>query len=288
MDENTEYIEEAMEMLHGTPVVEFQPPSDTVIRDEDGQYHTTKTPAWVKFSTAFRSELARVKGAALSVYVCLGLHVNSKGKAWPSIATICKETGYESEAVTRAIKTLKRLGLVRAEYRAGTSNQYTPTHVAYGKNSTPPQNTTPLQKRKAVPPKSEMAVPPKSENKEEPLEAEPKKKNHLPAAANAGRESVYKLAVEIANVCGMDFQANKGRLLREARLLEKATPSPTPELIRESFSGAASFWASDWRGAKGQRPTPATIREVWGRLLSTPEASEVEFNKYNGYYNYVE
>lgn len=65
----------------------------------------------------------------------------------------------------------------------------------------------------------------------------------------------------------MDLEANKGRLMREAGILSKANPPATPELLKEHYNGSEnSYWQSqDWRGKKGQHPTPANVRETWGK-----------------------
>lgn len=79
--------------------------------------------------------------------------------------------------------------------------------------------------------------------------------------------TLYSIAQAIADVCNIQLEANKGRMMREAKLLSKASPPPTVELIKQHYNGNKSaFWKStDWRGRKGQRPTPSSIRETWGQ-----------------------
>lgn len=81
------------------------------------------------------------------------------------------------------------------------------------------------------------------------------------------KENLYPLAQALAEACKVDISANKGRLLREAKTLSRATPPATPELIKEHYNGNPSaFWkARDWRGQKGQYPTLSAIRETWGQ-----------------------
>lgn len=83
------------------------------------------------------------------------------------------------------------------------------------------------------------------------------------------RESgnLYPLAELLSEICHMPLQANKGRLMREAKLVAQLEPPPTPELLREHYNGRPDcFWrSSDWRGKKGENPTPHAIRETWGQ-----------------------
>jgi hypothetical protein len=81
------------------------------------------------------------------------------------------------------------------------------------------------------------------------------------------KPSLEPLASALAEVCHMDFKPNKGRLFREAKLLSDATPPATPDLLREHYNGRSDcFWRkSDWRGQKGQDPSPDAIRTTWGQ-----------------------
>ena len=105
------------------------------------------------------------------------------------------------------------------------------------------------------------------------------------------KEELYPLARALSEVCHIDLKANRGRLFREAKQLSTATPLPTPELILAQYNGSPSaFWKStDWRGKKGQLPTPAAIRETWGQwqvssapaYASTTEEIQAEFARMN-------
>ena len=66
---------------------------------------------FIKFDVAFREEqLAELKGAPLSVFICLALHMNEDGECWLSNNRIMKETGYGKEAVVEAKKFLVNQG----------------------------------------------------------------------------------------------------------------------------------------------------------------------------------
>lgn len=95
-------------------------------------------------------------------------------------------------------------------------------------------------------------------------------KTKAPASRNPGKRdtpNLFPLAQALADVCRMPLEANRGRLFSEAKLLAKVAPPPTPELLKEYYNGRADCWwrSEDWRGQKGQDPTPPAIRETWGK-----------------------
>ena len=74
---------------------------------------------FVKLAVTFRDTmLAKLKGPPLSVFLCVALHCNQEMEAWPSIATIARETGYSKQAVIEATRTLtEELHLLERETR---------------------------------------------------------------------------------------------------------------------------------------------------------------------------
>jgi len=78
---------------------------------------------YIRLKTAFRQRaLAELKGAPLSVFLSLALHLDADSMASPGIETIMRETGYSRRAVCSALAKLESLGLVtkRARYHAAT------------------------------------------------------------------------------------------------------------------------------------------------------------------------
>lgn len=124
---------EAMAMLTGHPIVEFEPAADVILRDESGEYKRSKSLPWIKLSLAFGDELEKCKGAPLSVFLCICMHVNENGHAWPGIRKICQRTGYSNDAVISAVRKLKDIGLIKVIPRKGRSTIYAPLFAAYGK-----------------------------------------------------------------------------------------------------------------------------------------------------------
>lgn len=98
-------------------------------------------------------------------------------------------------------------------------------------------------------------------------------------------DSLFPIVEAISRVCRMDIKANKGKLFKESQALMKATPTPTPELIEQNYNGnSAAFWrAHDWRGQKGEPPTPAAIRQTWGQWANYSSAPAVKMFDHAAY-----
>ena len=81
----------------------------------DGQGHAlTWSDFYIKFKVAFRkSALRRLKGAKLSVFLCLALHVDRDGIAHPGVEAIMSETGYGRATVCSALAELESIRLIR-------------------------------------------------------------------------------------------------------------------------------------------------------------------------------
>ena len=99
------------EPLTQGPILEAVREERTSLHD-DGQA-LTWTDFYIKLKVAFRKRaLAQLKGAKLSVFLCLALHVDRDGIAHPGIESIMRETGYGRTTVCSALDELVELGLV--------------------------------------------------------------------------------------------------------------------------------------------------------------------------------
>lgn len=84
---------------------------------DDGEQEVKKS-FYIKLYGKFREvHLGQLKGPALPVFLCLALHSNEEGYSWPSIALICKETGYRRDAVFKALKYLVGLKFIKRVQR---------------------------------------------------------------------------------------------------------------------------------------------------------------------------
>jgi DNA-binding MarR family transcriptional regulator len=72
----------------------------------------------VQLSVRFREkQLGQLKGPILAVFLCIALHINEKGQAWPSIKLIGKETGYNKDTVYKCLSSLERMGYINRVQR---------------------------------------------------------------------------------------------------------------------------------------------------------------------------
>ena len=64
---------------------------------------------FAKMDVAFRGYLHLLKGAHLGVFLAIALPGNEDGWAWPSYATMARETGYSEDTIRRALAHLCKL-----------------------------------------------------------------------------------------------------------------------------------------------------------------------------------
>ena len=93
------------------PTIVIHKGEEFYLTDTGNQDRTTKT--FVKFSVKFREQqLAQLKGAPLSVFICLALHIAENGSCFPSVSLICKESGYNRDTVFDSLKKLEFMGYI--------------------------------------------------------------------------------------------------------------------------------------------------------------------------------
>jgi DNA-binding transcriptional ArsR family regulator len=97
------------------------------------------TEVYVKIKVAFRQKALRLlKGAKLSCFICIGLHIDEKGECYPSIDTIVRETGYSRPTVCSALDELVELGFIEKTRRKGETTLYlVKGYIWYGSESKP-------------------------------------------------------------------------------------------------------------------------------------------------------
>lgn len=289
MSKDTEYIDEGVALLRGVPAVEFQPPADVIVADESGELHHAKSQAWVKFSTAFRAVLPKLKGAPLSVFVSIGLHVNDGGRAWPSINTLCSETGYSNKAVSEAIKTLKREGVIKAMRRKGSSTVYLPVYFSYGKNSTPPLNYI------VPPPKTTLVPPPKTTLKEEPEKKNQEAEGGADKPRKAGEPKPRKQNATFDAIAGVCAPTDEG-LKKEyvslnggwiARIAANGVAKFAPEQIARWYGAGGWWYTVRCKGMDNPpRPTPESIKKTISLAAEwdVRQASSIKQDETGGFY----
>lgn len=130
--------ENGLVMAGMKPVVQFERPSEQ-IAEYEGRYEIVKSLGWIKFSTAFRDGmLAKLKGAKLSIFISICLHLNESGESFPGIETIANETGYNRDTIMMAISEMEEIsGLLKVLRERGKVNHYRPAFAARGKANIP-------------------------------------------------------------------------------------------------------------------------------------------------------
>ena len=90
--------------------------------------------------------------------------------------------------------------------------------------------------------------------------------NLLTAKKSQVRDPVlFDIAAALSQVSGIDLEANKARIFREAKELLKAK-GVTPEKIIEDY-GKGGLWCQvDFRGRGGSPPAINQVRATWGAL----------------------
>ena len=78
----------------------------------------------------------KLRGAPLSTYLTLALHMNWDGESFPSLETLSRETGYSVKQAKRALHFLKERGFITpVRARRGHSTVYQVNHwFSIGKN----------------------------------------------------------------------------------------------------------------------------------------------------------
>ena len=95
-------------------------PEPTIKIFNGNEYYITETGEQgkhsrvsVQLSVGFRDkQLRQLKGPILGVFLCIALHINEKGIAWPSIKLIAKLTGYNKDTVCKCIASLELMGFL--------------------------------------------------------------------------------------------------------------------------------------------------------------------------------
>ena len=75
----------------------------------------------------------------------------------------------------------------------------------------------------------------------------------------------------LAEVCQVDLRVpgEWARCKKPLQALYHATVRPTPALIRQHYGTAGGYWyASDFRGKKGEAPEPHFVQNTWGKATS--------------------
>ncbi len=85
---------------------------------------------WIKLSTAFITQLRRLKGAKALVWLAIALRINEEHVSFPSIARICEDTGYSNREVIDTLRELEESGFLTIRRGDHKYNTYRVNHSA--------------------------------------------------------------------------------------------------------------------------------------------------------------
>lgn len=143
MEDQAEYITEAMQLLHGEPTLEVEAPRKITER-RDGKLIETERAAFVKVYTTFKKELKDLDGGDLKIWLYLALSINRFTKdARPGLRKIAEETGMAVNTVRAGLERLELCGLLDIVRADGKTNAYHPSdYVSVSKNDTVPETVS--------------------------------------------------------------------------------------------------------------------------------------------------
>jgi hypothetical protein len=127
MEEKPEYLTDAEEMINNHPTVEIEPPRSVISR-RGREFVEEDKPAFIKFSTGFKKELAGIDATALKVWIFIALSVNrNSGKANPGLRTIATGVGMGINTIQDALVRLdKEYNLLAIDRESRRYNIYEP------------------------------------------------------------------------------------------------------------------------------------------------------------------
>lgn len=255
--------------------IEIHGPSQHVF-EREGKLYEDRSDPFIKFNVNFRKEwLAKLKGAKLSVFICLALHIDEDNKSYPSIDTIMAETELSNRAIINVIKELEGMKIIKVIRERGKVNRYKLAPiVAYGNKPvhvgpvnlvhTISSDTSELDDNRTcelLSPQSSHEVEPE----EEPVKEEPLKDMSLKKHSDNGRITHQnKIRKELAEY----FSTKTG--------LE--VPVPTNEKQRRE---AGSLWyspireiceLSGWDSYKGKTLIDHSIGRLDGLTVCSPKS----------------
>lgn len=206
----------------------------------------------------------RLDGTDMLVLGLICSYADRDGWCFPSQSTMSKLLGISKRTVIRHVQKLVDNGYIVSRRRtrengSSTSNLY---RVLYDAD-TPPEFDSMPEDMPEVP--------------EVPVADEPAKKTAVgvaPAKSNA-----YVISKKLAELCNMDWGANKGMLMAEAKKLMLLDGFNLEQAVRLFGKPNGVWWSADFRGKRGSYPVPSQIRSLWNVLAEQVKDEKVVGDK---------
>lgn len=203
-------------------------------------------------------------------------HADHEGKSiYPAVATIMKKTGYSErsvQAITRKLVEYKYL--IEDGYGPHGTNCYA-VNVAVvcgGAKFAGVQKTTKKSKKGGAKNGAKTAPDPSLNPslEEQPSEGTP--------SGDPTPTPQQQMVEVLASVSGFDIRLHGARLGKTASKLVKAGYGAG--FVEDNYAHKTKSWwyREDWRGKKGERPTPEQVAETIGKIIpvASPQQSEAE------------
>jgi len=205
---------------------------------------------------------------AFRLYVHLKRVAGDNGDCYQSTQTLAEKCGMGVGTISKAKQELQSAGLIKIQSRAKENTHYHNITIAniwrenaekYVKANSPDEIPSSPDEQACSP--SEFACSP-SETIKNPINKNPinKSVSSDKADGNPHRE----MLVALASLSGFDIKLHGGRLGKSAKKLISAGYSL--ELIKNAYSAGGWWYKNDWRGQKGEMPTPEQIIETIGKV----------------------
>ena len=285
--------DEALEMLgkgYEHPAVIITPPTIEIAMGDEPGFIQTKSPAFVKMSTAFKKHMKKLKGARLAIWLYIALSINDQGTAYPGIEAIMRDTGFSNREVIDSIREIEALGYLTVKRRPGYSSLYRVVDfVAIGKDNNPTSEvTSPVKKSAEAVKKSaithdETSLKPDSinqifkpdyEQKFSKSKPSPSKKGDLvdglmfysEQAKARGEDAIEKVLNALERLLHRNIQRS-GQWQDLARWMLKRKESEPYQRWAEWYMADAFQAKTSWR------LTPDQVRACWPQAFAEPESA---------------
>lgn len=209
---------------------------------------------------------------AYRLYGHLRRVAGENGACWQSTSTLAKACRMSAGSVSKYKQELIEADLISVEERHNENGQYhhitiiniwRENHLTYAGGSSNESPSSPGESP-MVPSSPGESPTPRGSSPGETKKNHTYKKNHIDANDDEQTDGrAWFLA--LTEVCVVELSvatdAQKGQLGTSAKMLKKAGATP------EQIAAFGSWWYdNDWRGKKGQPPTPAQVRSEWGKF----------------------
>lgn len=224
----------------------------------------------------------------VAVYAALSRYANREGQAWPSIQTLAAQLAIAPNTVRRTLATLEQHSLLsvtrrRTERDLNLSSIYTLVNpntnsstsrdevlhqVKEGTSPRAPKqdsyNKTQNNKTQRTRGGASIDAPIPAETVEPVVKFSRKRE---PKITEEERAYYAETVPALAEACRLDLGIDGvwAQCQKQLRALYNAQVRPTAALIVREYGQPGGYWyAHDWRGQKGEAPTPHFVTNTWG------------------------